>query len=77
MSAGYHDSPGAECPYWEGKDRQSIYCEGIEEGTRIRLSFSTAGDKQDYFRSRCCSCKEWRRCYIARALEEKWKDFYG
>lgn len=76
MSAGYRDSPGAECPYWEGKDRQSIYCEGVEEGSRIRLSFSSPQDKQDYFRARCCHCKDWHRCRIAQMLDKKWSEYF-
>lgn len=75
MSQGDHKSANAVCPYWEGKDAHSIYCEGTVEGSRLRLSFSIPTEKLEYCR-RFCDSDRWKDCLIAAMLEAKWTRFF-
>lgn len=58
------------CPYYKGEERQQIFCEGVEEGTAIRLGFDTTTHLKEYKAEHCKDC--WKRCGIAEMNNRKW-----
>ena len=59
-----------QCPYYREEDAQSVYCEGVEDGSRLRLGFMGRKQKQAY--SEGCCRSGWKHCRIAGMLNQKY-----
>ena len=59
------------CPYYKDHERQTIRCEGVEEGTALHLAFYSTQMLRDYRNAYCRSC--WKGCRIAEMLNRKWE----
>lgn len=59
-----------KCPYYKGEERQVIFCEGVEDGTALRLGFSTPAGIADY-KSRFCKGR-YCGCRIVGMLDRKY-----
>lgn len=73
MSRGKTDSDIVECPYFNACEKQAVYCEGVEEGSRLRLTFSHPSRLKSY-QKEYCNSMQWKKCRIAGMLELKWKE---
>ena len=69
----HYVSKYAQCPFYHQEDQRKVFCEGVEDGTAIQLSFDTKTHHRDYKQDLCCSGK-WKECRIAKMLEEKYED---
>lgn len=58
------------CPYYKHDERQTINCEGVEEGSALHLAFATRPQLMRYKRLYCRDC--WKKCMIAGALNRKY-----
>lgn len=67
----HYISKEAACPYYRCEDAQAIYCEGVEQGTALRLTFAKSAG--DYKQAYCRSIQGYPRCRIARMLADKWQ----
>lgn len=74
MSAGKNRSDLVVCPYFSACEKQAMYCEGPEENSRIRLTFSHPSRFVAYRKEFCEG--DWKRCRIAQMNEDKWRDYY-
>ena len=59
------------CPYYKGHQRQEIFCEGVQEGTRTHLGFADPASLEDYKRDLSESMC-YMNCRIARMSTEKY-----
>lgn len=57
----------AKCPYLEYHTEQTIVCEGLVEGTRMRTIFQSRGAKARHYR--CCCCATYWGCAVCEALD--------
>ena len=64
-------SKRAVCPYYKAHQRQEIFCEGIQESTRIHLGFSDPATLDTYKHDKCES-EDWKSCPIADMLNRKY-----
>ena len=67
----HYVSKYAQCPFYHKEDQRKLFCEGVEKGTAIQLSFDTNVHHKDYKQELCCS-PNWKDCRIAKMLEEKY-----
>lgn len=51
------------CPFWGWNDSQNIHCEGG------KLTFHDRQARRDYA-NRFCGDEQWKKCTLARMLEE-------
>lgn len=58
------------CPYYQGEERQMIFCEGAVPESAIHLAFGTREKLREYRQSRCEKFKN--DCPIAQGLNKKW-----
>jgi len=65
----YHDVM-ARCPYYNGEEKQKIFCEGLQEGNAIHLAFDTPDNRRDFKKARCN--QDYNKCPIAQMLNRKW-----
>lgn len=68
---GRNEDTYAACPYYKRDDKQMICCEGIESGTVIRLTFSSAIRHKDYKDQYCRHC--WRQCQVAQMQNRRYE----
>ena len=61
-----------KCPYFCCNDKRKIVCEGITDGCKTVLSFSS-GNKKRQHRSIFCESK-YANCEIYRMLEKKYEE---
>lgn len=57
----------AKCPFYEGEQRQVIYCAGLSENQKIHLAF--AGSPKEHLNNYCR--KDWLKCPIAQMLWDR------
>lgn len=62
----------AECPFYHKEEASSIYCEGVDERTTIKLLFQTADEKKRYRKFFCC--KEYKKCLLSQMLYGKYEE---
>ena len=55
-----------QCPYYREEDAQSVYCEGVQSGSRLRLGFLGRKQKKTYGDRFCRD--SWKTCRIADML---------
>lgn len=67
----HYVSKYAQCPYYHQQEVRKIYCEGVEEGTALQLTFDSNPHFRDYQNALCYS-EHWNTCRIAGALNRKW-----
>lgn len=60
----------AKCPYYNGEEKQKIFCEGVQEGSAIHMAFDTPQNRRDY--KKCFCNKGYNSCLIADMLNRKW-----
>ena len=58
------------CPYYKNREKQLIYCEGVQDGTALHIAFATPQQLKDYRMKYCRGC--WKNCLIAGMLNRKW-----
>ena len=63
----HYISKEARCPFYRHEDRAAVYCEGVEDGTSIKLLLPDEGYKAQY-----CRSPRWKSCLIARMLWDKY-----
>lgn len=59
-----------QCPYYKFEEKQKIFCEGVQEGTAIHLTFDTHANLRNYKKAFCKGC--WKKCQIADSHNRKW-----
>lgn len=64
------DNVNTLCPFYISEDRFRISCEGITDGSTVRLFFSTRAGKQEY-KDKYCN-KKYCKCKIHKILMEKY-----
>lgn len=69
----HYVSKSAQCPYYRKEDGLKVFCEGVEDGTAIQLSFDSGRHRRDYKDAFCCNGK-WRDCRVAQMLGKKYED---
>lgn len=67
----HYISKEACCPFYRCEDAQAIYCEGVEPGTALRLTF--AGSAIEYKHIYCRDIHNYTKCRIAGMLAGKWE----
>lgn len=59
-----------QCPYYRGDETQAVHCEGVQDGSRLRLGFLGRKQKRSYAE---CYCRDnWKVCMIAGMLNRKY-----
>lgn len=59
-----------KCPYYKGEEIQKIFCEGVQDGSKLHLAFDSPQKLKDYKNSFCKRC--YNQCLIAGMLNGKW-----
>lgn len=59
-----------QCPYYREDDAQAVYCEGVQDGSRLRLGFLGRQQKRSYCEGFCRD--RWKDCMIAKMLNRKY-----
>lgn len=59
-----------QCPYYREDEVQAVYCEGVLEGSRLRLGFTGRKQKKAYCDLHCRN--HWKQCMIAGMLNRKY-----
>ena len=59
-----------QCPYYREDDPQAVYCEGVQDNTRLRLGFTGRKQKKTYCEHYCR--EHWKDCMIAKMLNRKY-----
>lgn len=59
-----------KCPYYKCEEKQKIFCEGVQEGTKIHLAFDTVPNLKAYKDRFCKGC--WKGCLLAGMLNRKY-----
>ena len=67
MPASYDDM-FAKCPYFHYSKKKRIVCDGIMDGTTLKMDFDTQEDRNLHRRVFCDS--NYEKCEINRMLEE-------
>ncbi len=68
-----YESKYAVCPFYKSEDDLKIYCEGVEDGTFIHLSFSTSTKLKKRYRCKFCE-GQYSDCRIAKMLLAKYDE---
>ena len=55
------------CPYWQRDIKSNLYCEAA------RLDFRNNATLREYSKRYCGDMSGWRRCTLARALNEQYE----
>ena len=60
------------CPFYKNSifKYQTIYCEGVQDGTSTHLSFADKGRMKEYIKSFCCN--DYQKCLISQMLYQKY-----
>lgn len=59
-------SSNAQCPFYRGEEKNTIYCDGIAQGNTLRLEFAS-----DAWMHKAAFCRRsWQSCPVARMLWE-------
>ena len=66
----YRQDVLVKCPYYKGEDKQVLFCEGVQEGTKLHLAFDTVPNIKEYKKQFCKGC--YNRCIVADAMNRKW-----
>ena len=66
------ESMCVRCPYFKGQTAKSVFCEGVESGSRIELSFRTEKQRHLYASKYCT--ENYRLCMIARMNDLKYDE---
>lgn len=67
MPASYDDM-FAKCPYFHYSKKKRIVCDGIMDGTNIKMDFENQEDRNLHRRVFCND--QYQKCEICRMLEE-------
>lgn len=59
-----------KCPYYKCEEKQKIFCEGVEKGTALHLTFDTPQNLKNYKKRFCKGC--YNKCLIAEMQNRKW-----
>lgn len=59
-----------KCPYYKGEEQQKLFCEGVQEGSKLHLTFNSVQKIKDYKNRFCKGC--YNQCLIAMMLNRKW-----
>ncbi len=59
-----------ECPYYKYESSAAIHCEGVEDGTKLHLGFSSRYRLHSYKQRLCRG--DWKKCLIAKMLNGKY-----
>jgi len=59
-----------QCPYYRKDGKQSVHCEGVQEGCGLHLGFATKGQLENYKKTFCRD--KWTGCMIAKMLNLKY-----
>jgi hypothetical protein len=59
------------CPFYLYSAKKSISCEGVTDGSRLKMLFDTHKDMH-YYRCNYCSAK-YKNCKIYSMLEKKYE----
>lgn len=68
----HYVSKFARCPFYHQQETRKVYCEGVEEGTALQLTFDSSDHQKQYEKALCCSAY-WPSCRIAEMLNRKWE----
>ncbi len=60
-----------ECPFYEMEFKRGVKCEGLTEGSCIRLNFLREKSFRKHREAYCCSMN-WETCPIAKMLNAKY-----
>ena len=63
-----------KCPFYCRTDTLRIVCEGLEEKSKINLTFELPEDKSRYMHSFCYGVLECRDCPIHSMLNSKYEE---
>lgn len=75
MAAAQYVSAFALCPFYRLQSNTWVQCEGIEDGSTVKLAFKATQHAQEYIRQFCNG--DWDACRIARMLNQKYEDGAG
>lgn len=59
-----------QCPYYRKDEKQSVHCEGVQDGCSLHLGFASRQQHKRY-KERFCR-KDWLSCMIAKMLNLKY-----
>lgn len=59
-----------QCPYYKEDEGQAVHCEGVEDGSRLRLGFAARKRKQAYMEQYCR--QDWKDCRVTQMLNGKY-----
>lgn len=59
-----------KCPYYKGEEKQMIFCEGVQDGSKLHLAFDTAPNLREYKKHFCKGC--YNNCLVAGMLNRKY-----
>lgn len=63
-----------KCPFYRKSSPSEISCEGFEDGTFLKVTFSDRNHKIKYMRRRCESIDGCRHCHIHSMLERMYDE---
>ena len=61
-----------KCPFYISSTNMQITCEGLDNGTAIRLKFESEEGRKLYMKSCCNSVKNYKNCKITQMLMDKY-----
>lgn len=61
----------AKCPYFERNSEKSITCEGLIEGSNVKMEFKTEDRKDEFLRENCKKYPDCQ-CAVRTALDRKY-----
>lgn len=76
MPVSYNDK-WVKCPYYSRDDSNGIICEGVQEGTALRLMFNQQKGgkdvkaKMDYMHRFCM--EDYYNCLVCEVLDNKYE----
>lgn len=59
-----------QCPYYRKDVPQGVNCEGVVDGSSVKLGFTAHNRLIDYKDAFCRQC--WQNCLIAQMLNRKY-----
>lgn len=68
----HYVSKSVLCPFYHWEDRRWVCCEGVTEGTWIRLTFSTERAFTAHKERNCCG--DYESCLVAQMLMKKYEE---
>lgn len=75
MASGSYWQAYVLCPFYLYDDgKRCIHCEGITDGSTVRLSFRSRTDYEKYIRHNCC--RHYQACQIYRAVESTYEGVF-